>query len=594
VAGGDLEPGRKLAARDLALREVPARYAPAGVLAAPEQLVGYELATPVPRGGVIGRSQLAVGDVVAAPPVEAGERAAEVVGLGAPDLVVAGARVDVLVTRDGDGGAPAGTELALEDVEVLAARRAPAATGPAGARRRGRRRGGAGGGDAPGERARRGLPGGSAVVRAGAAAVAARSRRSGARRAGRRRTGAEVRRPAHTPAGRVDGRSGAAYGLTFDPWSRIRCTISMRFAPDQLEHPIVQAPMAGGASTPALAAAVSEAGGLGFLAAGYKPAAAVRGDVAALRALTGKAFGVNVFAPPQPVPDADAVAAYANRLGADASALRHDDDGWEEKLALLAELRVPVASFAFGCPTRSEVRRLHEADIAVWPSVTTPEEALAARGAGADALVVQGAEAGGHRATFDDERPVDLGLLAALQLIAAALAAEGGVTTAGMGHDDLRGADDRGGPPALPLIATGGIATGRGVAAVLAAGASAAQLGTAFMRCPEAATAPVHREALSTGSPTALTRAFTGRTARGIVNDFMRAHDADAPLGYPDVHHLTAPRRAAAKDRGDPDDLHLWAGQTHVLAQELPAGELVRRLAADARAALRAASARAH
>ena len=163
-----------------------------------------------------------------------------------------------------------------------------------------------------------------------------------------------------------------------------------------------------------------------------------------------------------------------------------------------------------------------------------------------------------------------------------------------MGHDDLRGADDRGGPPALPLIATGGIATGRGVAAVLAAGAVAAQLGTAFMRCPEAATAPVHKEALTTASPTALTRAFTGRTARGIVNGFMRAHDGDAPLGYPDVHHVTAPLRAAARERGDPDELHLWAGQAHALAEELPAAALVRRLAADARAALRAASARAH
>src|SRR5688572_24867883 len=161
----------------------------------------------------------------------------------------------------------------------------------------------------------------------------------------------------------------------------------MRFAPDQLEHPIVQAPMGGGASTPALAAAVSEAGGLGFLAAGYKDADAVREDVAAVRALTGRPFGINLFAPPQPVPDPDAIAAYAGRLGPDAGAPRHDDDGWEEKLALVADLRIPVVSFTFGCPTRSEVRRLHDADVAVWPTVTTPDEAVTARGAGADALV---------------------------------------------------------------------------------------------------------------------------------------------------------------------------------------------------------------
>jgi nitronate monooxygenase len=367
----------------------------------------------------------------------------------------------------------------------------------------------------------------------------------------------------------------------------------MRFSPDQLEHPIVQAPLGGGASTPALTAAVCDAGGLGFLAAGYKPVEAVRADVAALRARTGRPFGVNVFAPPQPVPDPDAIEAYAARLGAEAGAPRHDDDEWHEKLALLVELRVPVVSFTFGCPTRSEVRRLHEAGIAVWPTVTTPDEAVTARGAGADAIVVQGAEAGGHRATFDDLAPVDLGLLVAMQLISAALAARGDATATGMGADDLRGADDRGGPSALPLVATGGIATGRGVAAVLAAGASAAQLGTAFMRCPEAGTPPVHREALRTQSPTALTRAFTGRTARGIVNGFMRAHGADAPIGYPDVHHITAPLRTAARERDDPDELHLWAGQAHALAPELPAAELVRRLAADARAALRAASARA-
>ena len=112
----------------------------------------------------------------------------------------------------------------------------------------------------------------------------------------------------------------------------------------------------------------------------------------------------------------------------------------------------------------------------------------------------------------------------------------------------------------LPLVATGGIATGRGVAAVLAAGAAAAQLGTAFMLTPEAATSPAHREALRERGPTALTRAFTGRTARGIENRFMREHEADAPHGYPEVHHLTAPVRAAARERGDADGFHLWAG----------------------------------
>jgi nitronate monooxygenase len=145
----------------------------------------------------------------------------------------------------------------------------------------------------------------------------------------------------------------------------------------------------------------------------------------------------------------------------------------------------------------------------------------------------------------------------------------------------------------LPLVASGGIATGEGVAAVLAAGAVAAQLGTAFMRCPEAGTAPVHRERLGVDAGTALTRAFTGRTARGIVNRFLVEHGADAPSAYPEVHHLTAPLRAAARERGDAETLHLWAGQAHSLAEELPARELVRRLGDDAREALRAAARRA-
>jgi nitronate monooxygenase len=340
----------------------------------------------------------------------------------------------------------------------------------------------------------------------------------------------------------------------------------MPFAVRDLEHPIVQAPMGGGASTPALAAAVSDAGGLGFLAAGYKPVDGVRADIDAVRSLTERPFGINLFAPPQPVPDPAAVERYARALAErydEVGAPRHDEDGWEEKLALVAELRVPVVSFAFGFPGAAVVDRLQAAGVAVWATVTAPGEARAAEAAGADALVVQGVEAGGHRATFDDTAPVDLGLLAALQLI---------------------GAETR-----LPLVATGGLATGRAVGAVLVAGAAAAQLGTAFMLAPEAATSPPHAEAVAADGVTGLTRAFTGRTARGIVNRFQREHTAEAPLGYPDVHHVTARTRAAARERGDADGFHLWAGQAHALAEPLPADEIVRRLAADARAAIAAA-----
>ena len=336
---------------------------------------------------------------------------------------------------------------------------------------------------------------------------------------------------------------------------------------DQLEIPIVQAPLAGGPSTPALAAAVSEAGGLGFLAAGYKPVEAVRADLEALRGLTPRPYGLNLFAPLAAPADPAAVSAYASALAGESERLgvplgepRRDDDAWEDKLTLAIEARVPAVSFTFGCPAPEVLERLRGAGSEGWVTVTTPAEARLARDAGAHALVVQGVEAGGHRGGFHDDAGTDLGLLAALQLVGAAVD--------------------------LPLVATGGLATGRSIAAVLAAGAAAAQLGTAFMRTPEAGTSPAHRAALASAAPTGLTRAFTGRTARGVVNRFFREHSGDAPAAYPEVHHLTAPLRTAAREQGDADGFHLWAGQAHALAEEVPAGELVRRLASEAEQAL--------
>ncbi len=328
--------------------------------------------------------------------------------------------------------------------------------------------------------------------------------------------------------------------------------------------------MGGGPSTPALAAAVCEAGGLGFLAAGYRTPDAVRADIAALRRLTSRPFGLNVFVPGPASEDAGALERYAVALAGEAERLGvalgeplYEDDAWEEKLALAREEEVPVVSFVFGCPDATVLAQLQAAGCAAWVTVTTPAEAVAAADGGADALVVQGVEAGGHRGSGDAAAPGDDGLLALLQLV--------------------RAVTDR------PLVATGGIATGRGVAAVLAAGASAAQLGTAFMLTPEAGTSEAHREAFSRTAPTTLTRAFTGRYARGIENRFMREHEHEAPLGYPEVHNLTAPLRVAARERGDADAFHLWAGEAYPLAQAVPAGELVRRLADEAREALRSA-----
>jgi nitronate monooxygenase len=335
---------------------------------------------------------------------------------------------------------------------------------------------------------------------------------------------------------------------------------------DRLTVPIVQAPMAGGPSTPELAAAVSDAGALGFVAAGYKTAEAMAADIAATRALTGAAFGVNVFAAEPTTVAPDELDAFAERVraatrdtGVAPGELRSDDDGFEEKVAWLLSDPPAVVSFVFGCPSATLVARLRDAGSEVWVTVTDVAEARTAAAAGADALVVQGVEAGGHRGAFDDEHPGDLGLLALLQLVSEAVS--------------------------VPLVASGGIATGRGVAAVLCAGAAAAQIGTAFMCCDEAATSEVHRRALTGPGRTALTRAFTGRMARGIVNRFLIEHGDAAPRAYPAVHHLTAPIRAHARRAGDPELLNLWAGQAHELTRSLPAAALVRALHEDARRA---------
>jgi nitronate monooxygenase len=333
-----------------------------------------------------------------------------------------------------------------------------------------------------------------------------------------------------------------------------------------LDLPIVQAPMAGGPSTPALAAAVGEAGGMGFLAAGYKTADAVRGDLRELRALSDRPFGLNVFAPPAGPAEAEAVESYAQRLreaGLAVGEPRFDDDDFAAKVALAAEEGVAAVSFAFGLPPAGAVDDLEAAGCAVWVTITTVGEARAAVAAGAVALVVQGVEAGGHRGGFDDGAPGQIGLLALLQLVHA--------------------------ETAVPLVATGGIATGGGVAAVLAAGATAAQIGTAYLRTPEAATSDAHRRALAGDAPTGLTRAFTGRLARGIVNDFQVEHSAAAPSAYPEIHHLTSPIRADARRRGDPGEINLWAGQAYPLVTEEPAADLTRRLAREARDALESA-----
>lgn len=342
---------------------------------------------------------------------------------------------------------------------------------------------------------------------------------------------------------------------------------------DDLTVPVVLAPLAGGPSTPQLTAAVSEAGGLGFLASGYLSSEQTRERIAAVRELTDRPFGVNVFAPDDRSPDPELLTAYRERLsvwadrrGVEIGEPRRTDDDWNRKIELLTGDPVSVVSFTFGPPARDVIEALRAAGSEAWVTVTNADEAAAAREVGADVLVAQGAEAGGHRASFVDRPGVPVhGLLSLLQILS---------------RDE-----------SLPLVASGGIATGGAVAAVLCSGARAAQCGTAFMLCPEAGTSAAHREALRSATETALTRAFTGRLARGIRNEFMDDHDDHAPIAYPEVHYVTAPLRKEARERGDAGLINLWAGETHQLAEERPAAEVVEALTAGARNALETARA---
>jgi nitronate monooxygenase len=346
---------------------------------------------------------------------------------------------------------------------------------------------------------------------------------------------------------------------------------------DLFPHPIVQAPMAGGVSVPKLAAAVCEAGGLGFLAAGYKTADGMYEEIKQLRSLTGRPFGVNLFMPQPEYADPAAIDVYAHQLAGEASWYEAElgdpdsgrDDGYETKLAVLRDNPVPVVSFHFGAPSREVVDALHRVGTFVLVTATTPDEAQAVERAGADAVIAQGVEAGGHQGTHRDLPETDgagIGLLSLVAQIRETVS--------------------------IPIIAAGGIMRGGQIAAVLAAGASAAQLGTAFLATAESGANTLHKQALT--HPlfvrTELTRAFSGRPARGLVNRFLREHGPYAPAAYPEIHHLTSPLRKAAAKAGDAQGMALWAGQGHRMARELPAGQLVEVLAGELAAARTALS----
>lgn len=344
-------------------------------------------------------------------------------------------------------------------------------------------------------------------------------------------------------------------------------------------RPIVVAPMAGGPSTPDLVVAAGEAGALGMLAAGYKRPADLIAEIADVRERFTGPFGVNLFVPadascaPERVDSDSAATGVADAEGRDRAdrvaveAFRHllvqaapdvhvptpdwhDRDHYEDKLDIVEAARVAVVSFTFGCPQPHVVERLHEAGICVLVTVTTEEEAHTAVAAGADALVVQGYEAGGHRGTHRvTDAPNQLDHLALLPMM----------TDVG-----------------VPLIAAGGITTAGDTRRALGAGAVAVQAGTTFLLADEAGTTAATRMGLTDprlGS--CVTRAFSGRPARGLRNGFVDRFDALAPAVYPAVDQLTKPLRARAAQRGDIDGVSIWAGAGWRAAREAPAADIV-------------------
>lgn len=337
-----------------------------------------------------------------------------------------------------------------------------------------------------------------------------------------------------------------------------------------IELPILQAPMAGSSGS-ALAVAVAEAGGLGSIPCGMLGPEQIRNEVGIFRQRTASPINLNFMCHARPVPDPARQAAWRERLkpyyaelGIDPGAAppgggRNPFD--EETCALVEELKPEVVSFHFGLPERALMDRVHATGATIIASATTVAEARQLETEGCDAIIAQGAEAGGHRGIFLEEDVASQpGTLALVPQVADAVS--------------------------VPVIAAGGIADGRGIAACFMLGAAGVQIGTAYLACPEALTSRVHRAALAEArdDSTVLTNVITGRPARGIRN---RLVDEQGPLNpqapaFPLATPATMPLKAKAEEAGSGDFSPLWAGQAAALATPMPAGELTAKIMRDA------------
>lgn len=342
-----------------------------------------------------------------------------------------------------------------------------------------------------------------------------------------------------------------------------------------LQHPIIQAPMAGGGDTPALVAAVANAGAIGFVGAAYSTPEQIAELGRAIREKTERPFGVNLFAPlpaPQAVnnaqPAVDRVAPFYAELGLPTPSVPQlPRTSFSEQIAACLEMGAAAFSFTFGILPNDAIAAIKQRGLFLIGTATTVDEAMALEKAGVDAVVAQGSEAGGHRGTFlGDFSAAMIGTISLVPQLVDAVQ--------------------------LPVIASGGIMDGRGIAAALALGASAVQLGTAFLTCNESGICEGYKQTiLNAGEDeTRITRAFSGRPARGIVNRFLRQIESgdasDAILPFPLQNVLTRPLRNAATKQNRPEFLNLWAGQGVRLARRQSAADLIDRLAAQTNVAL--------
>jgi nitronate monooxygenase len=339
-----------------------------------------------------------------------------------------------------------------------------------------------------------------------------------------------------------------------------------------IEYPIIQAPMAGGVTSPDLIAAVSNSGGLGMMGAGYMAPGQIREQIRQIRQLTDKPFGINLFVPTNYTIDREKINLVKHSMKHIMEKLKYQSedieipsfeeniDNFKEQINIIIDEKVPICTFTFGIPSADVINQLKNHSIIVIGTATTVEEAILNEKAEMDAVVLQGSEAGGHRGTF--KKSIQESLIGLISLIPQA-------------SDHVH----------IPLIAAGGIMDGRGVMAAKCLGAKGFQFGTAFLTCVESGANQVYKDAIlhSTEDQTVLTTAFSGKIARGIKNTFiteMEKVKEDIPV-YPIQNELTKGIRKAAGTLKNQEYMSLWSGQSPRLAKSSTAKELIEQIISE-------------